>query len=233
AREVVGGEVAGGAVVAGPPTIAIAGGAAFTFGYAEHRELLAAAGARVVVFDPLTDPLPPDIAGLVLPGGFPEEHAGDLSGNVALRTRIADLAARGMPVHAECAGLLYLARSLDGHPMAGVLDADAEFGPTLTLGYRDATALTDSVLWSAGERVCGHEFHRTRLTSSGTPTAWGWRDWQGAAQREGFVQAQVHASYLHTHPAGNPAAVARFVAAAAEFAQSKRRLDSPAAAPPP
>ena len=201
------------------PVVAIAGGPAFTFGYAEHRELLAAAGARVAVFDPLTDPLPPETSGLVLPGGFPEEHAGDLSANSPLRTRIADLAARGLPIHAECAGLLYLARSLDGHPMAGVLDVDAEFGPTLTLGYRDATALTDSALWSTGERVAGHEFHRTRLTSSGTHAAWGWRDWRGAPQREGFVQGRVHASYLHTHPAGNAPAVARFVAAAAAFAQ--------------
>ena len=209
--------------VADSPVVAIAGGSAFTFGYAEHRELLAAAGARVAVFDPLTDLLPPETAGLVLPGGFPEEHAGDLSANAALLTRIADLVARGLPIHAECAGLLYLARTLDGHPMAGVLDVDAEFGPTLTLGYRDATALTDSVLWTAGERVAGHEFHRTRLTSSGTPTAWRWRDWRGAPEREGFVHGRVHASYLHTHPAGNAPAVARFVAAAAMFAQLRTR----------
>ncbi|PKV80634.1 cobyrinate a,c-diamide synthase [Nocardia fluminea] len=198
------------------PLIAMAGGPAFTFGYAEHRELLVAAGARVVVFDPLSDVLPAGTAGLVLPGGFPEEHAGQLSANERLRTAVADGAARGLPIHAECAGLLYLTRSLDGHQMAGVIDADAEFGPRLTLGYRDAVALHDSALWRAGSRVRGHEFHRTRLVRTGSESpAWGWRATGSVA--EGAVVRQVHASYLHTHPAGNPAAIARFVTAARRF----------------
>ncbi|WP_194824241.1 cobyrinate a,c-diamide synthase [Nocardia sp. XZ_19_231] len=198
------------------PLIAMAGGPAFTFGYAEHRELLVAAGARVVVFDPLSDELPGDTAGLVLPGGFPEEHAGQLSANERLRTAVAEGAARGLPIHAECAGLLYLTRSLDGHQMAGVIDADAEFGPRLTLGYRDAVALHDSALWRAGARVRGHEFHRTRLARTGAENAaWGWRTTGSVA--EGAVIRQVHASYLHTHPAGNPDAIARFVSAARRF----------------
>ncbi|MEV0545315.1 cobyrinate a,c-diamide synthase [Nocardia salmonicida] len=198
------------------PLIAMAGGPAFTFGYAEHRELLVAAGARVVVFDPLSDELPVGTAGLVLPGGFPEEHAGQLSANERLRTAVAEGAARGLPIHAECAGLLYLTRSLDGHQMAGVIDADAEFGPRLTLGYRDAVALHDSALWRAGARVRGHEFHRTRLARTGAEnSAWGWRTTGSVA--EGAVIRQVHASYLHTHPAGNPDAIARFVSAARRF----------------
>ncbi|MFC4126617.1 cobyrinate a,c-diamide synthase [Nocardia rhizosphaerae] len=201
------------------PIIAMAGGPAFTFGYAEHRELLTAAGARVVVFDPLTDELPSGTAGVVLPGGFPEEHAAQLSANVALRSAIAEGARRGLPIHAECAGLLYLTRTLDGHPMAGVIDADAEFGPRLTLGYRDAVALHDSSLWRAGTRVRGHEFHRTRLVrTADAPAAWGWRITESTT--EGAVLGQVHASYLHTHPAGNPEAIARFVTAAAGFQQA-------------
>lgn len=201
------------------PTIAIAGGSAFTFGYAEHRELLAAAGAEVVTFDPLHDELPSGTAGLVLPGGFPEEYAEHLSANRSLRAHVADLARHGLPIHAECAGLLYLARSLDGHPMAGVVDVDAEFGPQLTLGYRDAVALSDSPMWSVGDRVTGHEFHRTRITGPAASTpAWGWRGAAGGPVREGVVSGSVHASYLHTHPAGNSATVRRFVRAAATFA---------------
>ncbi|SUB53715.1 cobyrinate a,c-diamide synthase [Nocardia brasiliensis] len=204
------------------PVIAMAGGPAFTFGYAEHRELLSAAGARVRVFDPLRDELPSGTAGLVLPGGFPEEHAAELAANTSLLAAVRSLAARGLPVHAECAGLLYLTRTLDGHPMAGVVDADAEFGPRLTLGYRDAVALADSALWRAGERVRGHEFHRTRLTTSNTAApAWGWRGSDGTRAMEGALVHRVHASYLHTHPAGNPEATNRFVAAATEFASSR------------
>ncbi|MFC8042131.1 cobyrinate a,c-diamide synthase [Nocardia sp. NPDC057353] len=204
------------------PVVAVAGGPAFTFGYAEHRELLAAAGARVEVFDPLHDPLPAGTAGLVVPGGFPEEHAERLAANTPLLGEVAALAAAGLPVHAECAGLLYLARSLDGHRMAGVIDADAEFGPRLTLGYRDAVALTGSPLWAAGQRVRGHEFHRTRLVRAGeSARAWGWRGSDGSPVTEGAVTAAVHASYLHTHPAGDPAAIARFTAAAAAFAATR------------
>ncbi|TQM31518.1 cobyrinate a,c-diamide synthase [Nocardia bhagyanarayanae] len=203
------------------PVIAMAGGPAFTFGYAEHRELLVAAGARVVVFDPLRDELPSGTAGLVLPGGFPEEHAADLAANTPLLAAVRAHARAGLPIHAECAGLLYLTRSLDGHAMAGVVDADAEFGPRLTLGYRDAVALADSALWRAGERVRGHEFHRTRLVTAGPDApAWGWRDGSGARVREGALVGRVHASYLHTHPAGNPAATARFVAAADDYART-------------
>ncbi len=148
------------------PRIAVAGGAAFTFGYAEHPELLAAAGAEVVTFDPLRDEkLPDDVHGLVIGGGFPEEHAADLSANASLRAEVAALAGAGAPVIAECAGLLYLSRSLDGHPMCGVLEADAAMTGRLTLGYRDAVAATSSPLGPAGTRAHGHEFHRTAIRS--------------------------------------------------------------------
>jgi cobyrinic acid a,c-diamide synthase len=191
------------------PVVAVLGGPAFTFGYAEHVELLAAAGAEPVTVDPLRDTaLPPGTGGLVLPGGFPEEHVADLAANAPLLAAVRELAASGAPVHAECGGLLYLCESLDGAPMCGVLPADATRADRLTLGYRDAVALADSALFPQGARVTGHEFHHWSVTPrAGDTAAWGWR---GAAP-EGFVAGGVHASFLHTHPAGDPAAVARFV----------------------
>ncbi len=129
------------------PVIAVAGGTAFTFGYAETAELLTAAGAEVASVNPLRDEmLPPDTAGLVLGGGFPEEHASDLSANIRLRDAVARLARSGAPVIAECAGLLYLAQELDGRPMCGVLAVTGRMTSRLTLGYRDAVAAADSVL---------------------------------------------------------------------------------------
>lgn len=194
----------------GRPVIAVAGGAAFTFGYAEHPEILAAAGAEVAVFDPLRDTsLPEGTSGLVLPGGFPEQHAAALSGNAELRRAVAAFTG---PVHAECGGLLFLVKSLDGHPMCGVLDAEAEMTPTLSLGYRDAVATGDSALCAEGTRWTGHEFHRTVVRPiRGDQAAWVWRGRAGEVVREGFVHGLVHASYLHTHPAANPDAIARFV----------------------
>ncbi|MFB6554223.1 cobyrinate a,c-diamide synthase [Streptomyces sp. NPDC056405] len=194
-----------------PPRIAVAGGAAFTFSYAEHSELLAAAGAEVVTFDPLRDEgLPDGTAGLVVGGGFPEVYASELSANEPLRKAVAELALSGAPVAAECAGLVYLCRELDGMPMCGVLDASARMSERLTLGYRDAVAVADSALAVAGTRMRGHEFHRTVVEpGAGAAPAWGMR----APERrvEGFVERGVHASYLHTHWASEPGVARRFV----------------------
>jgi len=196
------------------PVVAVAGGAAFTFGYTEEAELLEAAGAQVAPFDPLRDEdLPAGTAGLILGGGFPEMHAAGLSANGRLREQVAALAARGAPVAAECAGLLYLARTLDDRPMCGVLDVRAAMTPKLTLGYRQAVAMTDSVLARAGDVVRGHEFHRT----AADPAAGDQPAWQLAPGAfEGHVAGSVVASYLHTHWAGHPAAAARFTNACAK-----------------
>ncbi|GGQ24691.1 cobyrinate a,c-diamide synthase [Streptomyces roseolilacinus] len=193
------------------PVVAVAGGAAFTFSYAEHAELLAAAGAEVVAFDPLRDEkLPEGTRGLVVGGGFPEVYAPELSANASLRDAVSALARSGAPVAAECAGLLYLARSLDGRPMCGVLDADARMSERLTLGYRDAVAVSDSPVAAAGTRLRGHEFHRTVIEpGAGANPAWGLR--QPERRVEGFVRGGVHASYVHTHWAAVPQTARRFV----------------------
>lgn len=211
--------------VSGHVSVAVAGGRAFTFHYAEHAELLAAAGAEVVPVDPLTDEtLPAGVSGLVIGGGFPEAYAGQLGANEPLRKAIAGFARDGGVVAAECAGLLYLSRSLDGAPMCGVIDADAEMTPRLTLGYREATACADSPLAEAGARVRGHEFHRTALTGSpyatpGVPPyatpAWRWRRDGAGEVTDGRAGARLHASYLHLHPAGYPETVRRYVATCA------------------
>jgi cobyrinic acid a,c-diamide synthase len=212
----------------GLATVAVAAGKAFSFGYAEHIELLRAGGADVVGFDPLVDSLPDGTDAVLLPGGFPEQFAAELSANDSVRDQIRALAVAGAPVHAECAGLIYLVSELDGHPMCGVLAGSARFTSHLTLGYRDAVAVADSPLYRAGRRVVGHEFHRTEVafTDSYQP-AWTYRD-DGAAHeggppaatvRDGAVHAGVHASYLHTHPAATPDAVLRFVEHAAARAR--------------
>ncbi|GGL17221.1 cobyrinate a,c-diamide synthase [Planomonospora parontospora] len=185
--------------------IAVAGGRAFTFGYTEQAELLAAAGAELAVFDPLTDEdLPEGSRGVVIGGGFPEVYADELSANEPLRRRIA---AFGGPIAAECAGLLYLARSLDGRPMCGVVGAEAGMTGRLTLGYRDAVAVRDSVLTREGERYRGHEFHRTAVEPAPDRPLFRWR---GGA--DGFADGRVTASYLHLHWAGHPHLAARFAA---------------------
>jgi cobyrinic acid a,c-diamide synthase len=215
----------GGAVVPGHPRVAVAAGRAFTFGYAEHGELLRAAGAEVVPFDPLQDPaLPPGVQAVVVGGGFPQVHAEGLSANGSLRQSLRDFAAAGGPVAAECAGLLFLGQELDGAPMCGVLPVTAAMGPRLTLGYRTAVALGDSLLSREGERVTGHEFHRTQVAPEPLPgggeagPAWAWAGGDGRPVREGFATESLHASYLHVHWAGHPHLARRLAEAAARGA---------------
>jgi cobyrinic acid a,c-diamide synthase len=204
-------------------TVAMAAGKAFSFGYTEHGELLRAAGAEVVEFDPLTDPLPDGTAALVLPGGFPEQFTTDLSTNDVVRHQIHDLAAGGAPIHAECAGLTYLVDDLDGHPMCGVLSGSARFTDRLTLAYREAVAVAESPLHAAGDRTMAHEFHRTTVTFTDSyPPAWAFAGRDVPQVRDGAIDRNVHASYLHTHPAAHPCAVARFVSRAAATSRPAR-----------
>ncbi|WP_323377129.1 cobyrinate a,c-diamide synthase [Streptomyces smaragdinus] len=191
----------------GRPVVAVAGGRAFTFRYPETEELLRAAGCDIAVFDPLSDPALPDgTAGLYLGGGFPEMYAGELAANRGLLDDLRRAVEAGTPTVAECAGLLCLARALDGVPMAGALPVDAVMTERLTLRYPVAVAAGDSLLTRAGERVSGHEFHRTR-TSPGAGEEAAWRLDDGP---EGFASATLHASYLHVHWAGHPRLAQRF-----------------------
>jgi len=200
------------------PVVAMAGGPVFSFRYTETAELLTAAGADVVSFDPLRDPLPAETAALYLGGGFPEMHAEPLSANVRLREAVADGIAGGLPVVAECAGLLYLCRELDGQPMTGVLPATAQLTSRLTLGYRTAVAATATALYDEGRRVRGHEFHRTAVTyESKRPAAWYLPGGAGGSA-EGIGLPHLHASYLHVHWTATPDVPSRFVAAARLYA---------------
>ena len=186
--------------------VAVAGGPAFTFGYAEHVELLRAAGAEVAAFDPLRDEaLPEGTAAVVLGGGFPEVYAERLAANERLRDR---LAAFDGPIAAECAGLLYLCRELDGRRMCGRVPAVARMTDTLTLGYREARVRRDSLLTRAGERLRGHEFHRTVIDRVPDPLL----RWDGGA--DGFGDPTLTATYLHLHWAGAPILAHRLVSSA-------------------
>jgi cobyrinic acid a,c-diamide synthase len=180
--------------------VAIARGPAFSFHYEENLELLRGAGAELVEFDPLADERLPEADALILAGGFPEVFGEALSGNDGLKAGIASFDG---PVLAECGGLLYLARELDGRPMCGVIDATAEMTRRLTLGYRQVTAVADHPVWPAGTVARGHEFHYSTINPAGQ--AWG--------TVGGHVRGRVHASYLHTHWAATPEVATRLVGA--------------------
>lgn len=199
---------------AGRARVAVAGGRAFTFGYEDNLEALRAAGAELVPFDPLSAPrLPEGVDALVVGGGFPEVYAEELAANTALNADVRQQVAQGLVVWAECGGLLWLARSLDGHPLVGAVDAEGQMAGRLTLGYRRAVATVDSPVAAAGTELRGHEFHYSTLQPAGdalrllgTP----------ALRLEGHASPNLLATYVHLHLGGDPSPATRLVRAAGE-----------------
>ena len=212
------------------PVVAIAGGRAFTFRYAETDELLGAAGCEAVVFDPTSDEqLPAGTAGLYLGGGFPEVHAAELAANDALRSDIRAAIDAGTPTIAECAGLLYLCRSVDGLPMVGAIEAEAIMTERLTLHYQTMIADHDQLLAKAGRAVTGHEFHRTMVEPRrGAAAAWlvHGEPTGFSADPAGIGRQTLHASYLHVHWAGYPELAQRFADAVHAYAASRPERQS-------
>ncbi len=196
------------------PVVAVATGRAFTFGYTETFELLRAAGCEVASFDPLTDTcLPAGTAGIYLGGGFPEVYAGQLGANTALLGALRSAITAGVPTVAECGGLAYLCRRVGEDAGVGALPGAAAMTTRLTLGYREATAAADNLLARAGDRVTGHEFHRTQAVFDYAVSA----AWQLPNGPDGFAASSLHASYLHTHWAGYPGLAQRFADAVHRF----------------
>jgi cobyrinic acid a,c-diamide synthase len=198
------------------PVVALAGGPAFTFAYAETEEALTAAGADVRVVDPLRDELLPEgTRAVVLPGGFPEVYAEQLAANGSFLDDLRAHLDAGRPAYAECAGLLLLCKALDGTGMVGHVDAIATMTPKLTLGYRTVVAHSDSVVAAEGTVLVGHEFHRTTVDPrAGKRPAW---QLQHDGSVEGFTTGEdVLASYVHLHPAGAPDLALRLVERASQ-----------------
>ena len=173
--------------------------------------------AQLAPFDPIADEaLPENADALVLAGGFPEVFGAELEANARLRSDVAAFAASGRPVLAECGGLLYLGAELDGRAMCGVLPLRARMAGRLTLGYREATAITATPWLTPGQTVRGHEFHYSTVEPIGPGAQPAWRlSARGTSREEGVVQGGVQASYLHVHWAAHCDVARRFVDAAA------------------
>ncbi|MBW4682622.1 MAG: cobyrinate a,c-diamide synthase [Microcoleus vaginatus WJT46-NPBG5] len=217
--------------------LGIAHDRAFNFYYQDNLDLLESFGAELVFWSPLKDSLPADIQGLYFGGGFPEIFAEELSRNSQVLQAVKQAIVVGMPVYAECGGLMYLCEEIvdfEGHSwqMVGVLPAKAVMGKRLTLGYRQATALQNTPLLAAGETVYGHEFHRSEFTLlerggeaniMGVPTplyqvvGFSPQLSASAGVKEGWISHQLHASYIHLHWGACPEVPARFLQHCSQF----------------
>jgi len=198
--------------------LGIARDRAFCFYYAENLCMLEQAGAELRYFSPLADRHLPDVDGLYLGGGYPESFAAELAANETMRREIGRAAAAGLPIYAECGGLMYLGRSLvdfDGsrHPMASVLPLDVEMDRRhLAIRYVEVRTRVATPLGPAGTVARGQEFHQSRIVRQGAPPAgFDVTTSAGETYREGFVRRNVLGTYAHLHFRSNPAIPAALV----------------------
>ncbi len=198
--------------------IALAQDPAFSFYYQDSLDLLQAWGAELVPFSPLEDAgLPPGAGGVYIGGGFPEMFAQQLSQNEPMLESLRQAVRRGLPVYAECGGLMYLGQSLSDlegvhYPMVGAIPVLSSMaGRQLHLGYREVESCTDSPLLRKGQRVRGHEFHWSVLEQPGDPEQSVYRVVDQDNRPEGFQVGSVWASYINIHLGSDPALAKRFV----------------------
>lgn len=208
-----------------PVRIAIAEDEAFHFYYPYNRQLLERFGAVLVPFSPLAAPALPDCDALWLGGGYPELFAERLSQNTALHEDIRRHDAKGLPIFAECGGFMYLCQqiaTLDGESfgMVGLVPGKVTMAEKLIgLGYVTASLDRDSILGPKGLSLKGHQFRYSDCEMlPHDEGAWQMtRKRTGQTTSQGFVSANVVASYVHVHFASKPEAAAHFVAAARRF----------------
>ena len=203
--------------------IAIAQDRAFSFYYADNLDLFTEMGAELVPWSPISDnKLPENIHGLYFGGGFPEVFAAELTENKSARESVQTAIKSGIPTYAECGGLMYLCdRIVDfqekSFPMVNIFPTAATMGKRLTLGYRQAIALQDSPLVKTGDRVWGHEFHRSSLTELSDRPLYSLQGYDSHLQYpdEGWQKYQVHAAYTHLHFGAQTHLLKRFLASCA------------------
>ncbi|NLI81462.1 MAG: cobyrinate a,c-diamide synthase [Deltaproteobacteria bacterium] len=207
----------------GSVVIAVARDAAFCFYYPDNLQLLEKAGAQIRFFSPLAgEGIPENAAGVYLGGGYPELYAHGIASNDAFLRSLADAAARGAPIYAECGGLMTLGRCIetaDGKrfPMAGLLP----FGTRMlkrrkALGYTEVILRDACLLGDPGTAIRGHEFHYSEIVGEEEDGAmrlvYAVQGRRGGAMRlEGYAKGSVLASYVHLHWGSNPLAAVKFV----------------------
>jgi cobyrinic acid a,c-diamide synthase len=192
---------------------------AFNFYYRDNLELMELSGAEVVPFSPLHDRELPKIDGIYIGGGYPELYARELSQNAGMSMSIQKAQDGGLPIYAECGGLMYLAREIewDGerHDMVGLVPGSSRRGKVRVVSYVSGRLVRDCPLGAKGSPIAGHEFHHSELIleqdvdfairlERGTGIKGGW---------DGITKGNMVASYTHLHSASYRGFPAQFLSA--------------------
>lgn len=205
--------------------IGVAMDEAFCFYYRDALDLLEANGAELVPFSPIHDDVVPNVDGIYVGGGFPEVMAKDLAANSRMRSGTKKLAETGLPIFAECGGLMYLTKSIrdfegNRNEMVGLLDGETVMTRGLTLSYTESTVLRDNILSRAGQRIRGHEFHYSKIENIPRDARFAYQMTRGVGidgKHDGWLEYAVLAPYSHLHLASDDRLAMNFVRACEEY----------------
>ena len=210
--------------------IAVAKDEAFSFYYPTSLGALEKRGAELIPFSPLRDNAVPEVDGIIFGGGFPEMFLHELGKNESMKSSIHSLALNGVPIYAECGGLMYLCKNIQGfedevYDMVGIVPAVCKMQKKLQrVGYVKGTALSSSIIAEKGDELKGHEFHFSTMENEGN-FSWAY-SLQGTRQKtshiEGYSHGNILASYLHLSFDGNPKAADHFIESCKKYRDSRR-----------
>jgi cobyrinic acid a,c-diamide synthase len=209
---------------------------AFQFYYPENLEALEHHGAQLVEINALEDPyLPPDLDALYIGGGFPETHARTLAQNQSFRLSVKAAAQAGLPIYAECGGLMFLGEAIrtaaGTFPMVGLFPHEFVMGKKPQgHGYTILQVVRENPYFPVGTKLTGHEFHYSRIQPDpGPQAAMAFQVTRGAGiggQREGLLYHNVLATYTHLHALGAPQWAPALVNCARRYHQEERHGES-------
>ena len=198
---------------------------AFNFYYQYNLDLLKELGAEIINFSPVKDKKLPEVDALYLGGGFPESFLQELAANKSMKKDIKEKVTSGMPIYAECGGLMYLTQEIvdcqkNSYSMVGLLPAATEMQNSLQeMGYQEIEAVNDSIILKKEEKAKGHVFHYSKLNN--------WQDkvdccYQIKDNLEGYQPTKnILASYIHLHFGSNPIIADNLLTAAQFFKQNQ------------
>ena len=223
------------------PKIGVALDEAFNFYYRDNIDLLKLAGAEIVYFSPVKDPALPEVDGLYIGGGYPELFAAELEANESMRQDIKKASAEGMPIYAECGGLMYLTEKIStGVPgkgtyhdasmpestysMVGALPGHTIMGQTRVVSYNIGTLERDSLIGKKGNSFKGHEFHHSEIKEIPEDAEFAITLSRGTGiigDRDGLISGNTLGSYAHLHGVSYRELAGSLVEAARKFKERR------------